>query len=71
MSRFFITVGTLLTGIAAVAIAYELHELNANSKKTIEEIANEDKSSLRALDEKLSMVLGKFDSSWVLERTKK
>ena len=71
MSRFFTTVGTLLTGVAAVVIAYELHELNANSKKTIEEIANEDKTALRALDEKLSMVLGKFDSSWVLERSKK
>lgn len=71
MSRFLTTVGTLLTGIAAVVIAYELHELNINTKKTIEEIANEDKSALRALDEKVSMILGKFDSSWVLDRTKK
>jgi hypothetical protein len=71
MSRFLTTVGTLLTGVAAVIIAYELHELNVNSKKTIEEIANEDKSALRALDEKVSMILGKFDSSWVLDRTKK
>jgi len=71
MSRFFITVGTLLTGIAAVVIAYELHELNVNSKKTIEEIANEDKSALRVIDEKVSMILGKFDSSWVLDKTKK
>ena len=71
MSRFLTTVGTLLTGIAAVVIAYELHELNVNSKKTIEEIANEDKSALRALDEKVSMILGKFDSSWVLDRSKK
>jgi hypothetical protein len=71
MSRFLTTVGTLLTGVAAVIIAYELHELNVNSKRTIEEIANEDKSALRALDEKVSMILGKFDSSWVLDRSKK
>jgi hypothetical protein len=71
MSRFLTTVGTLLTGVGAVIIAYELHELNVNSKKTIEEIANEDKSALRALDEKVSMILGKFDSSWVLDRSKK
>ena len=70
MSKFFNTIGILMTGLGTFFIAYQLNTLNELSKKTLEQISNEDKLALRDMDTKLDTLLKKVESSWVIEKSK-
>jgi len=68
MSKFFNTVGALMTGLGAFFIGYQLHTLNELSRKTLEQISNEDKLALKDMDVKLDTLIKKMDSSWIVPK---
>jgi len=68
MSKFFNTVGVLMTGLGSFFIAYQLHTLNDLSRKTLEQISNEDKLALKDMDIKIDSLIKKLDSSWIVPK---
>jgi hypothetical protein len=68
MSKFWNAVGTVVTGVGAFCIAYQLLELNKLSKETLEQISDEEKLALKDLDTKMDLLLKKMDSSWIIPR---
>jgi hypothetical protein len=68
MSRFFTTLGVVVTGISASIIAYEIHAIADNINQLLKQLRDDDKESLTQLDGKLNRIITRLDATWVLDR---
>jgi hypothetical protein len=63
MERTCKAIGSLLTGIGVMLIAYELHRIHNSDDTSRSELYH-----LRKIDEKFTKLEAKLESSWILNK---